>query len=50
MIKFKIDDIKVNILDTTPQSTVEEDFELLVKYVSVLQEMDIKQKHLHETS
>jgi len=50
MIQFKVDDIKVNILDTTPRSTTEEDFGLLVEYVSVLQEIEIDLNQLHESS
>lgn len=50
MIQFKVDDIKVNILDTTPQSTDEEDFGLLVEYISVLQEIDMDLNQLHESS
>ena len=47
MIKLQADDITINILENTSQSTPERDFELLVDYVSVLKEIydDIK---LHE--
>lgn len=50
MIQFNVGDIKVNILNTTPQSTNEEDFRLLVEYVSMLQEIDIESNQLHESS
>lgn len=46
MIELKVDDITINILDNTSQSTPERDFELLVKYANVLKE--IHDTKLHE--
>ena len=39
MIKIKADDITINILPSTSKNTEERNFELLVNYVSVLQEI-----------
>lgn len=47
MIKLKAGEITVNILESTSQSTRERDFDLLVDYVSVLQEIHNDTK-LHE--
>ncbi len=49
MIKLKAGEITVNILENTSQSTDERDFDLLVDYVSVLQEIYNDTK-LHEAS
>lgn len=47
MIKLKVDDITINIIQNDSQSTDERNFELLVDYVSVLQEIHNDTK-LHE--
>lgn len=39
MIQLKVDDITINILENTSQSSPERDFELLVDYVSTLKEI-----------
>lgn len=39
MLALKADDITINILKGTSQSSNERDFELLVDYVSVLKEI-----------
>lgn len=48
MISLKIENITVNIVECNSQDTAERDFELLVDYVSVLQEIYNDTK-LHET-
>lgn len=47
MIKLEVDDITINIHKDSSQGTPERDFELLVDYVSVLQEIYNDTK-LHE--
>ena len=47
MITLKANDITINILPNNSQSTDERDFELLVDYVNVLQEIHNDTK-LHE--
>ncbi len=47
MIQLKTDDITINLLHNTSQSTPESDFELLVDYVDVLKEIYDDTK-LHE--
>lgn len=49
MITLQANDITINILPNDSQSTDERDFELLVDYVSVLQEIYNDTK-LHEVS
>ena len=40
MFEFKVGDLTVEILDSSPPSTPEEDFARLVEYVAVLEEID----------
>ena len=47
MITLNVDDITINIINNTSQSTPERDFELLVDYVSTLKEIYDDTK-LHE--
>lgn len=39
MLTLKTDDITINILQNSSQSTTERDFELLVDYVGAIQEI-----------
>lgn len=50
MIQFEIDDIKINILETTSHTTDKEDFRLLIEYVSVLQDINNNLNQLQKTS
>ena len=47
MIQLKVDDITINILENTSQSSPERDFELLVDYVITLKQIYDDTKH-HE--
>lgn len=47
MIKLEVDDITINILNNSSQSTFERDFELLIDYVATLKEIYDDTK-LHE--
>lgn len=53
-MKFKVDNIVVNILDTSPPSTPEEDMELFAQYIYCITELGIKRakecKELLKTS
>ena len=49
MIKLKADEITINIIDNTSQTTDERDIELLVYYVNALKEIHDDTK-FHEIS
>lgn len=49
MIRLEVDDITINILDNDSQSVPERDFELLVDYVSTIQEIFYNTK-VHEVT
>jgi len=43
-MKFQVDNITVNILDTSPPSTPDEDMNLLAQYVYCITELGIKRE------
>lgn len=49
MLTLKADDITINILQNSSQSTTERDFELLIDYVSTIQEIFYNTK-VHEVT